>query len=182
NVYPCGGVARLRAWAEPEAPDLPATLARLNAAPDGAAMLLACCGSRAWAERMAVRRPFEDAAALLRQADQVWWSLGEDDWLEAFAAHPKIGESSAAKWSSQEQAGVAGAGDDVRARLAAGNAAYAERFGFTFIVCATGRSAGEMLALLTARLGATRADELRTAAEEQAAITRLRLGKLLEGR
>jgi allantoicase len=184
NVYPCGGVARLRAWAEPEAAALPAALVGLNAAPseDAVATLLRTCGSRAWAEGMAARRPFEDAAALLRQADRIWWSLGERDWLEAFAAHPRIGESASGKWSSQEQAGVAGAGDDLKARLASGNATYAERFGFSFIVCATGRSAAEMAALLEARLGATRADELRTAAEEQAAITRLRLGKLLEGR
>ncbi|MSP16954.1 MAG: allantoicase [Myxococcales bacterium] len=195
NVHPCGGVARLRAWAEP-APDPSAAsataISRLNAlAPtDAAATLLGCCGARAWAERMAAQRPIEDGAALLRLADRVWWSLGEAEWLEAFAAHPKIGGhaaaadtgAKAAAWAAGEQAGVVGAGDHVRARLAAGNQAYVERFGFTYIVCATGKSAPALLALLEARLGATRAVELGTAAEEQAAITRLRLGKLLEGR
>jgi allantoicase len=186
NVYPDGGVARLRAFAELVGPDA----ARLEAEPDPLASLLACNGSTAWARRMNELRPFEDAAALLRQADRVWWSLGEADHLEAFAAHPRIGGdrpavdtgARAAAWSAGEQAGVAPAELAVRERLAAANQAYEDRFGFTFIVCATGRSAGEMLDLLEARLGHDRAPELRTAGEEQAKITRLRLAKLLGGR
>ncbi len=183
NVYPDGGVARLRAFAELE-PERGAVerLDRMSV-DEARAALLACCGSTRWAAWMADRRPFEDAAALLRQGDRAWWGLEEADWLQAFAAHPRIGdEARAASWSAGEQAGVKGAPVSVLERLTAANVAYAARFGFTFIVCATGKSAEEMLALLELRLAHTRADELRTAAEEQAKITRLRISKLLEGR
>jgi allantoicase len=192
NVYPCGGVARLRAWGELEPGAGAGDVARLDAmsADDAHAAFLSCCGSSRWAAAMTARRPFEDAAALLRQADRSWWSLSEDDWLEAFAAHPRIGAPAparptgerAAAWSAQEQSGTQAAEAAVKERLAAANAAYAAKHGFIFIVCATGKSADEMLALLEARLGATRDAELRTAAEEQAKITRLRLAKLLEAR
>ena len=202
NVYPCGGVARLRAWAEP-APTRGhatldrATLDRLNLdrlnllpEPEARAALLACCGSPRWAEKMAHARPHEDLGALLRLADRTWWSLGEADRLAAFAAHPRIGGKQAevdtgaraASWSAGEQAGVDGAASTVRERLAAANDTYAERLGFTFIVCATGKSADELLALLELRLQNPRDVELRTAAEEQAAITRLRLIKMVEDR
>ena len=165
------------------------TLGRLNAlsAADAEAELLACCGSRRWAREMAARRPFADVAALLAAADEVWWALGPDDWHEAFRAHPRIGErkaapaqgARAASWSAQEQAGAAG--DDVAAALAEGNRAYEERFGHIYIVCATGKTADEMLAILRARLANDAATELRAAAAEQAKITRLRLEKLLAG-
>ncbi|HEY0137060.1 MAG TPA: allantoicase [Nannocystis sp.] len=191
NVYPCGGVARLRAWAEPVLAAHGA-LDRLNALPEpeARAALLACCGAPRWAEKMARARPFEDLGALLRLADRTWWSLGEDDRLAAFAAHPRIGGKKAevdtgaraASWSAGEQSGVDGAASTVRERLAAANDTYAERLGFTFIVCATGKSADEMLALLEQRLQNSREIELRTAAEEQAAITRLRLIKMVEDR
>jgi len=191
NVYPCGGVARLRVLAELATAPTPELAALNHAHPEAAqATLLGCCGSPRWAAQMAARRPFEDAAALLRQADQVWWTLDEGDWLAAFAAHPRIGErkaahdtgARAATWSAGEQAGVADADAALRERLAAANLAYFERLGFSFIVCATGKTAAEMLALLESRLARGRADELRTAAEEQAKITRLRLSKLVEGR
>lgn len=193
NVYPCGGVARLRAWAEPILHDAAhATIDRLNGmlAEDATAALLACCGSAAWARHMAALRPFEDLAALLRLADRTWWTLSEADHLAAFSAHPRIGGrkaeldtgAAAAGWSAGEQAGVADAAAAVRERLAAANQAYYENLGFTFIVCATGKTADEMLALLEHRLGHSRATELRIAAEEQAAITRLRLIKMVEGR
>lgn len=193
NVHPCGGVARLRVWAEPEPSARPsAPLARLNAMPEGdaTAALLACNGSPRWARKMAALRPYEDAAAALRLADRTWWSLPGADHLEAFAAHPRIGERKAAvdtgtkaeTWSAGEQSGMTAALDATRERLAAANLAYADRFGFSFIVCATGKSADEMLDLLESRLVATRESELRTAAEEQAAITRLRITKYLEGR
>ena len=192
NVYPCGGVARLRAWAEPvlEAPH--DAIDRLNTMSenDARAALLAYCGSPRWAERMAHARPFEDLGALLRLADRTWWALGEADRLAAFAAHPRIGGkhasvdtgARAASWSAGEQAGLDDAAGSVRERLAAANDVYAERLGFTFIVCATGKSAEEMLALLESRLANPRDLELRTAAEEQAAITRLRILKLTETR
>ena len=146
------------------------------------AALLAANGSKAWAERIAERRPFEDLPSLQRIAEQVWWTLGESDWLEAFAAHPRIGAKPSgtdphATWAGQEQAGVSGAADSVKAELAAKNAGYEKKYGFVYLVCATGKSADEMLTTLTERLESTRELELRTAAEEQAMITRLRLRK-----
>jgi OHCU decarboxylase len=164
------------------------TLAELNALPPAEAetRLRACCGSSRWARELAARRPFADAEALLAAADAVWWSLDPADWDEAFRAHPRIGErkaapsqgAQAAAWSAQEQSAAADAGD-VAAALAAGNRAYEERFGRIYIVCATGKTAAEMLAILRARLANDPATELRAAAAEQAKITRLRLEKLL---
>jgi OHCU decarboxylase len=164
-------------------------LDRLNALDADAAEreLLTCCGSRAWARRMAAARPFRDSAALLDAADATWWDLDEADWREAFRSHPKIGEKKAEAgqtgreqaWSAGEQAGMTSAADATRAALADGNRAYEERFGYIYIVCATGRTADEMLALLQARLRNDAATEIRVAAEEQRKITRLRLEKLL---
>jgi allantoicase len=181
SVFPDGGIARLRAWGR-LAPEARPALDRLAAMRPLEAMdaLLHCCGSAAWVAAMVAARPFEDPAALLRIAERTWWSLTERDYLEAFAAHPKIGESSASRWSTAEQAGAAGAEAAVRAELLEANRTYLGQNGFIFIVCASGRSAAEMLAELRARLGNSRAVELRTAAEEQAKITRLRLVKLLE--
>jgi allantoicase len=184
SVFPDGGVARLRLWGEVAAPP-PSGLVRLNGwQPEAAvAALRACCGSRRFAERLAAARPFEDLPALVRAADRIWWSLEESDWLEAFAAHPMIGEraphAGGGRWSEAEQAGVRDAGAPVPADLAALNRAYADKFGFIYLVCASGRSAGELLDLLRARLEGSRADELTTAAEEQAKIAHLRLRKLV---
>lgn len=146
------------------------------------AELLRCCSSTRWAEAVLGRRPFPHDDVLFATAQQVWSGLAPADWLEAFAGHPKIGDRAALAKNSLaegEQAGAAGAPEAVLARLAAANRAYEERFGYIFIVSATGRSAEEMLALLEARLGNARAAELRMAAAEQAKITRLRLEKLL---
>ena len=164
-------------------------LSRLNSLPavDAAAELLKCCGSTRWASLVAARRPFADAEELKRAADEVWWGLGREDWLEAFRSHPKIGERKAAAevsaesrdWSEKEQAGAGSASSDTLAALAGANREYEERFGHIFIVCATGKSAEEMLALLRARLGNDAEDELRVAAEEQRRITHLRIEKLL---
>jgi 2-oxo-4-hydroxy-4-carboxy-5-ureidoimidazoline decarboxylase len=142
-------------------------------------------GSTRWVERMLARRPFGSEAAMLSAAREEWFSLGEADWLEAFSHHPKIGDrdSLAARFpdthdpSATEQSGVASASARVIDELAEANEAYLARFGFIFIVCATGKSAGEMLALLRARLPNDRATELQNAAEEQAKITALRLGR-----
>jgi 2-oxo-4-hydroxy-4-carboxy-5-ureidoimidazoline decarboxylase len=150
--------------------------------------LLRCCGSRRWAGAMTALRPFASEAAVIDASERVWWQLERSDWLEAFAAHPRIGDLDAlrarfaatAAWSAQEQAGVAGAPEAVLLRLAEGNRAYQERFGYLFIVCATGKSAAEMLALLEARLASPPEDEFRTAAAEQAKITRLRLERIGE--
>lgn len=164
-------------------------VARLNALPaeDAARELLTCCGSRAWAHSMVDARPFADADALFGRADQAWWALDEEDWREAFRSHPKIGERKAEAgqtereqaWSSGEQAGMRTAAEATQAALAEGNRAYEARFGFIYIVCATGKSADEMLAILTGRLGNAPADEIRVAAEEQRKITRIRLEKLI---
>jgi OHCU decarboxylase len=152
---------------------------------EAAAELLAACHSRRWAKEVAAGRPYSDVAALQRAAEEVWAGLGPDDWLEAFRAHPRIGEGGSgggrsADWSRQEQAGVGAAGDDVRQRLARGNAEYEARFGHVFLISAAGRDAGEILAALTERLGNDPDTELRVAADEHRRITRLRIEKLME--
>ena len=149
-----------------------------------AAALRRCCGATRWAEAMAAARPFEDVPALLRIAERIWWELDEVAHREAFAAHPAIGETTAppagdTAWSAGEQRQATTAAPELLAQLAAANRAYLERHGFLFIVCATGRSAGEMLDELRARTPSALVDELRTAAEEQIKITRLRLAKLI---
>ncbi len=146
-----------------------------------------CCVSRRWIEGMLSARPYGDADAVRRQARKSWQALGEKDWLEAFSGHPRIGDvtslraryAASAELAAGEQSGVAAAGDDVLEGLARGNTAYEERFGFIFIVCATGRSAEEMYALLKARLANDRATELAIAADEQLKILLLRLEQLL---
>jgi 2-oxo-4-hydroxy-4-carboxy-5-ureidoimidazoline decarboxylase len=149
--------------------------------------LLRCCGSRRWALGMLERRPFGSEVALVHAAELVWESLAPGDYLEAFAEHPPIGGdlgalqakfAATAAWSSAEQAGVALADEQTLAALAAANRAYRERFGFTFIVCASGKSAREMLGALERRLDNERPTEFLVAAREQAKITWLRLQKL----
>jgi OHCU decarboxylase len=157
-------------------------LERFNGLPEEAAVadLLAVCHSRRWAERVAAGRPYPDLEALQAAADQVWMALDPADWLEAFKAHPRIGESGGRSedWSRQEQAGVGGAAE-VRERLAAGNAEYERRFGHVFLISAAGRDAAEILDALQARLGNDPGTELRVAAGEHRRITRLRLEKLV---
>jgi 2-oxo-4-hydroxy-4-carboxy-5-ureidoimidazoline decarboxylase len=146
-------------------------------------LLRSCCGAAAWVERMAARRPFGSRDALLGAARDEWFALGPADWLEAFRHHPKIGDreslrqrfAQTAHLSEREQSGVDGAAEDVINALAEGNRAYEEKFGFIFIVCATGKSAEEMLHLLRARLPNPPDVEIRLAAEEQA---KMRLMKL----
>jgi allantoicase len=181
STYPCGGVARLRAWGALAMP-VDAGLAKLDLMTplDCTTALLRCCGSTAWAAAMCRARPFEDVAALLRLADRTWFSLGEAAHLEAFGAHPKIGEQAASPWSQAEQAAASSAEARTRAELARLNQSYEANHGFIFIVCAAGRGASEILTELRARHDRPRADEVRTAAEEQAKITRLRLAKLLQ--
>jgi 2-oxo-4-hydroxy-4-carboxy-5-ureidoimidazoline decarboxylase len=146
-------------------------------------LLRACCGSTRWVERMVARRPFGDQPSLLGAARDEWFALGAEDWREAFAHHPKIGGREALErpfaatrhLSAREQKGVEGAGADVLTALADANQIYEQTFGYIFIVCASGRSAEEMLALLGARLGNDPDTEIRVAASEQADITALRL-------
>jgi 2-oxo-4-hydroxy-4-carboxy-5-ureidoimidazoline decarboxylase len=158
---------------------------RIDSAPAGEAraLLRTCCGSTRWAERMLARRPFGSREALHAAARDEWFALSHDDWREAFHHHPRIGDRAvlAARFagtrhlSEREQSGVSRASDDVLDALADGNRAYEERFGYIFIVCASGRSADEMLAILRSRLPNDPAVEIQIAAEEQAAITALRL-------
>lgn len=192
RILPDGGVARLRLFGHvvTEAPaEHDALLRRLNGATDddAAAMLTRCCGSRRWVAAMLARRPFRSRTELFGEAERAWWHLGRKDWLEAFAHHPRIGAdvealrakfATTADWSRGEQAGVAAASEETLRGLADGNVAYEQRFGFLFIVCATGLSADEMLGRLRERLDNTPEAELRIAAGEHAKITRLRLAKL----
>src|SRR5215831_14299863 len=112
-------------------------------------------------------------------AQRLWWSLAAADWLEAFAAHPRIGERATSAWSAQEQTRATETSDAAHARLVAGNRAYEQRFGYTFIVCATDKSADEILTTLEERLHHEPADELQIAADEQRKITEIRLNKLI---
>lgn len=164
---------------------------RLNSAsPDEAKEeFLKCCGSKNWAQQMVAARPFETLDDLSAKADRIWWALGPGDWLEAFHSHPKIGERKAAtatareaqQWSADEQSGIRNSAQTTIDALADLNRAYEEKFGFIFIICASGKSSEEMLVNLRERLENNRDAELRTAAAEQAKITQLRLRKLIDG-
>jgi OHCU decarboxylase len=166
-------------------------LNRLNPLPPNEAQseFLKCCGSKNWARQMVTARPFTALDQMIETAERIWWSLGPQDWLEAFHSHPKIGEKKAAantalearKWSAQEQSGVENSAADTLNVLAELNRAYEEKFGFIFIVCATGKSSTEMLSILRERLENGPDEELRNAAAEQAKITELRLRKLMSG-
>ena len=154
---------------------------------DAEAEFLKCCGSRAWAQTMVAARPFRSERELFQHADGVCASLTNEDWLEAFRAHPKIGEKKAAtaqtqqerNWSSQEQSGINAASGETMRELAARNHEYEAKFGFIFIVCASGKSSEEMLSMLKDRVGNDQRSEIRVAAAEQKKITRLRLEKWL---
>ncbi|HEY2151377.1 MAG TPA: 2-oxo-4-hydroxy-4-carboxy-5-ureidoimidazoline decarboxylase [Vicinamibacterales bacterium] len=157
-------------------------LSELNACEPAAAgrRLLQCCGSTRWAQLMTGARPFADLKTMIARGEAIWDSLDAGDWLEAFAAHPQIGAGADSRgWSGREQAGMADAGDGTRRRLAEANAAYASRFGYIFIICATGRTAGEMLEALEQRMQNDPGSELGVAAGEQRRIIALRLAKLV---
>ena len=157
------------------------TLAELNAlAPtDAADAMWRCCSSVRWAGMMAALRPFKNEAELYQAAESAWWELSSPDWLEAFSHHPRIGERSASAWASQEQSGAKDASQKIKDELAKWNAEYEKRFGFVFLICDTGKQAGEMLKEMEKRMNNEPAAELRVAAGEQAKITRLRLEKLV---
>jgi 2-oxo-4-hydroxy-4-carboxy-5-ureidoimidazoline decarboxylase len=147
----------------------------------------ACCGASRWVDAMLARRPFASADLVMSMADDIWLAMGPDDWHEAFAHHPRIGErdaalrqdARAAAWSASEQSSVANVDTSIHDQLAEINRAYEARFGYIYIVCAAGRSADELLEIARRRLTNAPDDELRVAAEEQRQITRLRLRKLL---
>jgi OHCU decarboxylase len=173
----------------PDFKDLDGPVEKLNRLPSDEALaaLLACCGSARWAEQVAALRPFWDVGQLLRIAERVWSELGPDDWLEAFRAHPRIGERKAERetgerardWSEGEQSRARDAAVQTLDALSEANREYEARFGFIFIVCATGKTADEMLGLLRARIDNDPETELRVAAGEQWRITELRLKKFL---
>jgi 2-oxo-4-hydroxy-4-carboxy-5-ureidoimidazoline decarboxylase len=166
------------------------TLHELNILPKQQliAELKKCCGSSAWVNRMLPFIPADDMIELLEDAEEQWWQCSEEDWKEAFHHHPKIGDveslikkfASTAQWASGEQSGVTVAAKETIEALAEGNCLYEEKFGYIFIVCATGKSAEEMLEMLQSRLENKPEEEIRIAADEQNKITKLRIEKLLD--
>jgi allantoicase len=182
NIHPDGGVARLRIhgrvtddgwrgfgvrWLNAKTPEV------------FEERVLPCCGSRAWAAGLREKRPFANFEGLLQSSDDVWAGLSAEDRLEAFAAHPRIGERRGSAWSAGEQAGATAAGEGVLRALEESNRAYEERFGHVFLINATSRSADEMLEALRRRLGNDAETELAEASEQQRQIARLRLEKLV---
>jgi 2-oxo-4-hydroxy-4-carboxy-5-ureidoimidazoline decarboxylase len=165
------------------------TLAEFNTLPAAQAetLLMDCCGSARWSATVASQRPYATVEALHKAADSIWWKLDRTDWLEAFSHHPQIGDKpaggseSSRKWAAGEQSGARIARDDVKSRLVRANRAYFEKFGYIYIVCATGKSAEAMLAILNQRLQNDAPSEISIAAEQQRLITRIRLYKLLAG-
>ena len=144
-----------------------------------------CCSSTGWAKMMLTHFPVEDLVELLETSEEVWFECSEEDWKEAFSQHPRIGdmETLAKKYAGTaeagEQSGVNAASAETLHALAACNQEYEAKFGYIFIVCATGKSAEEMLDVLQSRLRNTAAEEIKIAADEQNKITKLRLEKML---
>ena len=165
------------------------TLDTLNTLPKSEALeqFAICCGASKWVEEITAFRPFQHKNELFDLTEKIWFSLNSEDWLEAFSHHPKIGDidllrkkfQKTKSWSEKEQAGIQEAGENILKDLAESNRLYEENFGYIFIVCATGKSAEEMLALLKVRLENDPEAELLIAAKEQNKITQLRLDNLL---
>lgn len=193
RVYPDGGVSRLRVFGTLGEDERRALgVKRLDALPepDARAELRACLASSAWVDAMLRARPFRTAAAVREAAVGAWATHMVDGWREAIAAHPRIGEKTAADgperavvakgWSKQEQSGMATASPEQKAAIAAGNAAYEAKHGFIYLVCATGKSADELLAIQKTRLGTAPEAEARTVAEELGKIMAIRIEKLID--
>lgn len=150
--------------------------------------LIRCCGSVAWVHKMMPHVPAEDLVELLEDAELEWWNCTEDDWKEAFAAHPKIGDAASLahklhpthSWASEEQKSVGSASGETLQALAEANKLYEEKFGYIFIVCATGKSAEEILGMIHTRLMNSPEEEIKIAADEQNSITKLRIEKLVD--
>ncbi|MGH8870641.1 MAG: allantoicase [Acidimicrobiia bacterium] len=181
DIHPDGGVARLRVWGTPD----PEAVARLrikylNSLFDDEARVFfhAACSATRWVEAMTASRPFPDVESVISTAKEVFGELGGEDWLEAFAGHPRIGEEGD-NVANREQAGTTGAEESVLAELAEVNRRYEQATGFTYIVYATGKTAAEVLDIARSRLGNTREEEIRNAAAEQKAITETRLRRML---
>jgi 2-oxo-4-hydroxy-4-carboxy-5-ureidoimidazoline decarboxylase len=149
--------------------------------------LFKCCGSTSWVNKMVSFFPMDDLVEMLEDAEEQWYACTEADWREAFTYHPKIGDlaslakkfAATAEWASGEQTAVNTASMQVITDLAAANEAYEKKFGYIFIVSATGKTAEEMLSLLQQRLPNTPEDEIQIAIEEQNKITLIRLQKLI---
>jgi 2-oxo-4-hydroxy-4-carboxy-5-ureidoimidazoline decarboxylase len=165
-------------------------LARWNSLDSATAVreALPCCGSRAWAAALASRRPIADEASLVDASTSIWLALPEEAWREAFDSHPRIGQTHAQtyateeslSWSAQEQRTAVTEEDTGRFALEEANRRYEQKFGRIFIVCAAGKTAAEILAILEARMKNDAATELHEAAEQQRQITQLRLRRWLE--
>lgn len=165
-------------------------LARWNSLDSAAAAreALPCCGSQAWAAALAGRRPIADEASLIQASTSVWQDLPEEAWQEAFDSHPRIGQSHAQthateeslRWSAQEQRAAISGDDTAKLALDEANRRYEQKFGRIFIICATGKTSAEILAILEARMKNDAATELRVAAEQQRQITERRLHQWLE--
>jgi allantoicase len=191
NIYPDGGVSRLRTYGRPDRikPRVTA-LERFNrlSLAEARKALLACCGAKKWVEQMLRQRPFPDLPYVLATADKAWAALDRKDWLEAFRHHPPIGErraqepqsETARKWSAAEQSAAQPGAPEKLAALAAANAAYNAKFGHVFLICATGKTTDAILSNLQQRMKNDPQTELSLGAEEQRKIARLRLEKLLE--
>jgi allantoicase len=188
HIFPHGGVNRLRLYGTGlETPEEAAALVKLNTLDDkrARALALSFCGAEAWADAFLERRPFSTMREVFDIAEHTWWGLPQKAWLEAYAAHPKLGArknaatatKKSAGWSKAEQSRVGHGDKEVLARLEKLNAQYLKKFGFIFILFASGRSASEVLEQLEARLPRSKASEIETAAQEQARITRLRIEK-----
>ena len=183
HIFPHGGVNRLRLFGH--ALDTPSETRALDLIDPK--ILKSFCGSQAWVAGLHALQPFASVRTLFAMADDVWFSLTPRDWLEAYAAHPRIGDKKKAKaataksaaWSKGEQSQVGQGAADVKRRLKELNDAYFKKFGFIYIVCATGRSAPQLLELLEERIRGSKKSELEKAAREQAKITRLRIEKWL---
>ena len=190
HIFPHGGVNRLRVHGSPlDTPDERDALQLLNTSDDSALTrtLLSFCGSQAFAEGMWRRRPFTSVRELFAAASDVWWSLDTRHWLQAYAAHPRLGDkkksksanAKSARWSKGEQSKVQGGATEVKRALQQRNDEYFKKFGFIFIAFATGKTADELLELITERVRHTKKQEIELAAVEQAKITRLRIEKWL---
>jgi len=190
HIYPDGGVSRLRLFGRAElTEERVSAIARFNRLSREQALkaLLDCCGAQKWAEKMLSMRPFPDMGYVLDTTDKVWAGLQREDWLEAFGHHPAIGEkqakakqsAAARRWSAGEQSVAQKGSPETLAALAAANREYQTKFGYVFLICATGKSSEEILRNLHERMSNDPEAELRIAAEEQRKITRLRLEKLL---
>ena len=183
-------MSQIAGTGRPAEPEQLAWFHRLPAA-DARRLLLACCAAERWASRLVAGRPYPTVAAVARESDEAVASLTVTELTDALAGHPRIGErvsaggepaaSRSAGWSRQEQSGMAAADEPTRQAIAELNAAYEERFGHIYLVCATGRTAAELLALLQARLGLDDAAEWGTVRSELQQINRIRLCKLLVG-